>query len=654
MSLIKANAVQIGQSPTATQNFTLAVPSSPDGTIKLARGNSGATTQDVLNVSNAGVVSFPQGLGNISSSTAIATGSTTARSLANRFADVVNVLDFGAVGDGVTDDTAALQAAITFAENKILIFPKDGVFTYSATINLPSNIIIDGGGGKLLHIGTGSSNAFYALNKTNIVIRNIWFYGNNQATVSGDGLAIWFNQTNVATSASNNFKIENCRFDNFKGDYWIYFTNDNPTYSMSGIWINNNEFYSYLGNARNGSATTVPSACISIAGDLNGASITDTFIDGNKANCKYIKEFLILWQGCNRVCASNNIIKDCGTDSSIANDAAAYCFLLYSAASITNRARNITIKGNIINGVRSCGIYAAAAEDIIVTNNNIIGQTDTLYGTLPKGGIIFNSCKNIIVSNNSLDTIAAAGIYWQPIDTVDPSNVSISNNKIANSRWGIHLVSYLFNSSGVSIDGNIITESIFSIQIQTIGIHKLTNVLINNNNITSNDSSSLGIQLRSDDSLYNVQNAFISGNHINVKNIGIFWRGLGPTIINNNTFYGPYTVRAIECLNANYVSIIGNNFNNFTTGAQCFNLTGSDGVLRDNSFNNCSSSLLIYNSGGSNDMGRVIPTWTPLGRGGFVQNLSAIEAGTSGSKYINLGWYYDGTAWRESRSLTGN
>jgi len=50
MSLIKANAVQIGQSGTATQNFTLAVPSSPDGTIKLARGNAGATTQDVISV----------------------------------------------------------------------------------------------------------------------------------------------------------------------------------------------------------------------------------------------------------------------------------------------------------------------------------------------------------------------------------------------------------------------------------------------------------------------------------------------------------------------------------------------------------------------------------------------------------------------------
>ena len=113
MSLIKANAVQVGQSPTATQNFTLAVPPSPDGTIKLARGNSGATTQDVLSVDASGNIN-----GLVKS-----TGSTTSRSLANRFADVVNVKDFGAVGDGVADDTAAFVAAIN-ANGKLILIPK--------------------------------------------------------------------------------------------------------------------------------------------------------------------------------------------------------------------------------------------------------------------------------------------------------------------------------------------------------------------------------------------------------------------------------------------------------------------------------------------------------------------------------------------------
>jgi hypothetical protein len=61
MSLLKSNSVQIGQSTTGTNNFTLSVPSSPDGTIKLARGNSGATTQDILTVNSSGAVTLTNG-----------------------------------------------------------------------------------------------------------------------------------------------------------------------------------------------------------------------------------------------------------------------------------------------------------------------------------------------------------------------------------------------------------------------------------------------------------------------------------------------------------------------------------------------------------------------------------------------------------------
>ncbi len=42
----------------------------------------------------------------------IATGSTQARFISDRFADTVNVKDFGAVGDGVTDDYGAFLAAV--------------------------------------------------------------------------------------------------------------------------------------------------------------------------------------------------------------------------------------------------------------------------------------------------------------------------------------------------------------------------------------------------------------------------------------------------------------------------------------------------------------------------------------------------------------
>jgi hypothetical protein len=55
MSTINSKNVQVGTSGTANQNFTLYQPASPDGTVRLGVGNSGATTSDVVTVSSAGV-----------------------------------------------------------------------------------------------------------------------------------------------------------------------------------------------------------------------------------------------------------------------------------------------------------------------------------------------------------------------------------------------------------------------------------------------------------------------------------------------------------------------------------------------------------------------------------------------------------------------
>ena len=65
-----------------------------------------------------------------------ATGEPAARTMPDRLADVKNVKDFGAVGDGSNNDTTAIQAAVnwTSAANRGTIFFPTGSYKITAPI----------------------------------------------------------------------------------------------------------------------------------------------------------------------------------------------------------------------------------------------------------------------------------------------------------------------------------------------------------------------------------------------------------------------------------------------------------------------------------------------------------------------------------------
>lgn len=69
-----------------------------------------------------------------------ANGGTELRMLADRFGDIVNVKDFGAVGDGVTDDTESVQEALDVAASALApVFFPHGTYkitTVSSTVSM--------------------------------------------------------------------------------------------------------------------------------------------------------------------------------------------------------------------------------------------------------------------------------------------------------------------------------------------------------------------------------------------------------------------------------------------------------------------------------------------------------------------------------------
>jgi len=83
-------------------------------------------------VNSAGAVTFLQA----------GTGAV-ARSVQSKERDIVSVKDFGAVGDGVTNDTAAVQAALNANPSKTIYFPA-GTYLINVSMNGAQSLIGEG------------------------------------------------------------------------------------------------------------------------------------------------------------------------------------------------------------------------------------------------------------------------------------------------------------------------------------------------------------------------------------------------------------------------------------------------------------------------------------------------------------------------------
>jgi len=120
----------------------------------------------------------------------------------------VNVLDYGAVGNGVADDTAAIQSAVTAGG---AVYIPEGVYLISANITIPSNCFIFGDGASSVLKASASdlkmlTTGFGVTAKENIYISDLQIDGGGQTT------NIFTGQTqNIGIYAT---RVKNLRIDN--------------------------------------------------------------------------------------------------------------------------------------------------------------------------------------------------------------------------------------------------------------------------------------------------------------------------------------------------------------------------------------------------------------------------------------------------------
>lgn len=318
----------------------------------------------------------------------------------------VSVKDFGAVGDGVTDDTAAIQAAINAAYN-VNFGDASSNYKLNGTVTLRTWQRITANGASITQTAIRTQ-IFDASAKNNIEISGLSFVGvgsdfNNSAGSRADG---------VYTGGSNRLVIRDCTFTNC---------------SHSALTAVASTDIQFLNNTviGMGSPTLTPvtsGGCVGVVIDVgcNGA-----IIDGNTITQTSIG--VQTGDSCLNVRVTNNYIYSiigqhgfygggAQTNLVISNNTIKDTSLIgikvqqYDAAAANTR--NVTITGNAIYTTGSGGdgislLSTTASPTYLIFNVTVSGNTVFSSG---QDGIFIKNVKYGVVANNVVNGASREGI----------------------------------------------------------------------------------------------------------------------------------------------------------------------------------------------------------------------------------------------------
>lgn len=116
------------------------------------------------------------------------------RAIRNPLLECIYPEDFGAVGDGVTNDTTPLQRAATAAVGKRMVLSTGKTYIYSAAIPIGSGTTVDGYGATLKTTTTNVA-CFTATSKANMRVRGVFFVATTAGATAHVGPVVWIGCT---------------------------------------------------------------------------------------------------------------------------------------------------------------------------------------------------------------------------------------------------------------------------------------------------------------------------------------------------------------------------------------------------------------------------------------------------------------------------
>jgi parallel beta-helix repeat protein len=352
--------------------------------------------------------------GNVSSGTVVATSANASRTLANLFGDYLSVKDFGATGNGTTNDTSAIQAAVN--AGKKIFFP-NGTYLISQIV-VPGNTFLSGetmSGVILKPSGTIPYTGLFFLNSVSFVeISNFTFQ--SAFPSSANSVAVYVN------GGSNNYV-----HDIYVNDYNFGVSTNDVTNSIFekitvlnpnqiGIYVNgSNSARNKILNCSVSNAATQHciqvtsgahnqvSGCFCTGSYIFGISIygTQSAIVSNNTVWDTTREGINLEGSNNCIVIDNNIY---WTTTSISQD---FGLSLYGVPTSEYNNFNL-ISGNQIANSGKSGIacaqqcqYNTISDNTIVNPNNLNtsgGAGILIYGT--NGGNNFVTGNTIFCSTS--------------------------------------------------------------------------------------------------------------------------------------------------------------------------------------------------------------------------------------------------------------